>query len=516
MLNKTIIYSISDYLTRAVESSYKKAKKDVVKNIRRYIVTRKTSRMVTSQAFDEKFFDDKLPSYLSIDYSSTDEKFLNNFRKEVFTVACVGAWELEEKMKEIANNILELPETDTRDRKKLFVKESQDIISRYIPDGDKIPPAGWLKTNLQTAVNSSYNASQWQKLHDPAVMELYPAYKYKTREDNRVRPEHAILDNAVYRSDDIIWEKIYPPNGWNCRCYVNYLSAEDIQEPGNKPNDLTVDPAEVNRLVKEANISKDFQRNSGIDGHIYDKWINAKLKEMPESALDKIKRLVTEYVSIMKAPDYGIEVMQKVVPEGTALKDYAKDIGIDNKLLEVAEKNIKILRYVNSGGSQFEDKTGTLTLDVSRHVNDLFKKYDITHELSHILHLKNNIITYNFVDKEIVKLYDECKDVFFANYKSESLLRDNYLGFRDLVKGDYDIEIGDYKLFTSNAGDLIASLTKGEYGRGHNIEYWGEGNNAYLEFFAGSSVNHLLGNIFFKKQFPILFEKTLEIKKYYE
>jgi SPP1 gp7 family putative phage head morphogenesis protein len=501
-MNETIIYSISEYLTKAVNSSYKKAKKDVVKNIKKYIVTGKT-------------FNDKLPSYLSTDYSATDKKFLANFEKECFTVACVGTYDLEEKMKEVAKGILELPETDTRDRFKLFVKESQNLLSQYIPDGDKIPPAGWLKTNLQNAVNSSYNASQWQKLQDPAVKELYPAYKYKTREDSHVRNEHAVLNNSVYLADDPIWKVIYPPNGWNCRCYINYLSTDDTKEPGN--NVIYPSDQERKDTVKKGRISQDFARNSGMEGHIFDKWISAKLKDIPENVLKEIKGLVKEHMSVLRAPDYGIEIENKIVPIDTTLSKYVEGLDINEKLLSVAEKNISTLKFTTNGkGSFYEEKTGLLTLDASWHINKLFKKFDITHELSHIYHLKNNIVTGNFVDIEVIKLYNECKTIFETSYKSDLVLRDKYLEYRDFVKKEYDMSLGDYKLLTSNTGDVIASLTKGEYGRGHEIEYWEEGNNKYAEFFVGASVNKLLGNVFLEKQFPLLFKKLSEIKKYYE
>ncbi|MBL8008789.1 MAG: hypothetical protein JNJ56_14805, partial [Ignavibacteria bacterium] len=432
-MNKTIIYSISEYLTKAVNSSYKKAKKDVVKNIRKYITTGKT-------------FDDTLPSYLSVDYSATDKKFLANFEKECFTVACVGTYELEEKMKEVAKGILELPETDTRDRFKLFVKESQDLLNQYIPEGDKIPPAGWLKTNLQTAVNSSYNASQWQKLQDPAVKDLYPAYKYKTREDSHVRNEHAVLNNSVYLANDPIWKVIYPPNGWNCRCYINYLSTDDIKEPGNS----VIYPSDQERkdTVKKGRISSDFARNSGMNGHIFDKWIKTKLKDLPESAVNEIRKLVDYNVNILKSPNYEIQVKQRVVKEGTSLRNYMKDIDIDEKLLEAADSEIKTLRYVNGGGSIWADDFKILTLDVSTHYSKLYKFYDVCHELAHIYHIKNRIITKEFITNEFETFYEEVKKIFYDNYESDKLLSDKYSEFRNGLRNNYDVEFGEYKFLT--------------------------------------------------------------------
>ena len=205
-MNLTIIYSITEYLARAITVAYRKAKTDVAKSNRKNIAG----------------FSDKLPSYLSTDFNETDKKLLRNFEQECFTVACVGSYELEEKLKQAAVDILNKPESDTGNRFEAFIKEARDLMDGYLPPKDgKAPQTGWLKTNFQTAVTSAYNASQWQMLHDPAIEGLYPAYQYKTREDARVRDEHRALNNSVYYAHDDIWKSIYPPNGWNCRCYIN-------------------------------------------------------------------------------------------------------------------------------------------------------------------------------------------------------------------------------------------------------------------------------------------------------
>jgi len=49
--------------------------------------------------------------------------------------------------------------------------------------------------------------------------------RYKTKEDSRVRPSHALLDNKVWAIDDPVWKEIYPPNSYGCRCYVEQIKA---------------------------------------------------------------------------------------------------------------------------------------------------------------------------------------------------------------------------------------------------------------------------------------------------
>ena len=78
-------------------------------------------------------------------------------------------------------------------------------------------------------------AGQYQSLVDEA--ELYPYWQYHTQEDERVRGSHAVLNRKVFRWDDPFWDTHFPPNGWQCRCYVRSLDDDDLEEKGLKVTD---------------------------------------------------------------------------------------------------------------------------------------------------------------------------------------------------------------------------------------------------------------------------------------
>jgi len=89
------------------------------------------------------------------------------------------------------------------------------------------------ETQFRTATQLAYSAGTWDAAHDPAVDEILWGYKYVTVGDDRVRPEHAALEDTVAKKDDPIWGAIWPPNGWNCRCQVIYLfEPEKVNLPG--------------------------------------------------------------------------------------------------------------------------------------------------------------------------------------------------------------------------------------------------------------------------------------------
>jgi SPP1 gp7 family putative phage head morphogenesis protein len=76
----------------------------------------------------------------------------------------------------------------------------------------------YLETEYNTAVKAAAMARQWENFQQDTG--LFPNLKYKTVGDDRVRPEHDKLNGTIKPLNDDFWSKYYPPNGWNCRCYV--------------------------------------------------------------------------------------------------------------------------------------------------------------------------------------------------------------------------------------------------------------------------------------------------------
>jgi SPP1 gp7 family putative phage head morphogenesis protein len=87
-----------------------------------------------------------------------------------------------------------------------------------------------LATIFRTNMQAAYAVGAWQQIEDQA--DLAPFLLYDAVDDHRTRPEHAAYDDQVHRVDSPFWDTHYPPNGWNCRCSVIQLSAEDLQELG--------------------------------------------------------------------------------------------------------------------------------------------------------------------------------------------------------------------------------------------------------------------------------------------
>ena len=85
----------------------------------------------------------------------------------------------------------------------------------------------WQKTEHRTAIQVAEAASQYRQLK--AAVKTLPFWVYRTVGDDRVRPEHAALDGLTLPADDPEWGKIYPPNDWNDRCWVDAIPSDEFE-----------------------------------------------------------------------------------------------------------------------------------------------------------------------------------------------------------------------------------------------------------------------------------------------
>lgn len=76
----------------------------------------------------------------------------------------------------------------------------------------------YLQAEYNTAKRSAQASRQWKEFE--ANKDLFPNLKYMTVGDERVRHDHTKLHGIIKPVNDPFWNTYYPPNGWQCRCYV--------------------------------------------------------------------------------------------------------------------------------------------------------------------------------------------------------------------------------------------------------------------------------------------------------
>ncbi len=258
-MNLFIYNYIADKLSGAIDKGYRKGIAGVVLLNKKEIL-----RLADT------------PELFKISYTDVDRVALTNFKVEAFTVAGVMSYECEEKLKQLAVQLQEGKHPlakGEKDIKKIWADEAYNILADYV-DMPDMPPPRHLNTNLRTAMQSSYHAAQYIRLQDDSVRDLYPAYQYKTLDDVRVREAHRKLHDMIWANNDPVWDKIWPPNGWNCRCYIKPLNQEEALHSNVQP---VTPPERVSDISREGRIGKDFERNPGQAKSIWDKWLTQKL-----------------------------------------------------------------------------------------------------------------------------------------------------------------------------------------------------------------------------------------------
>ena len=85
----------------------------------------------------------------------------------------------------------------------------------------------WQRTEWQTAGLIAASTQNYQRL--ASKTKLFPYWEYKTVEDDRVRLWHQKLDGVILPANDPRWDKIWPPNGWKCRCYIVPRLAGEVE-----------------------------------------------------------------------------------------------------------------------------------------------------------------------------------------------------------------------------------------------------------------------------------------------
>ena len=79
-----------------------------------------------------------------------------------------------------------------------------------------------LKTIYLTNTQSAYMAGRYVEMMDS--LDTHPYWEYVAVNDHRTRDTHRLMHGRVYEATDPIWNTMYPPLDYRCRCRVKPLS----------------------------------------------------------------------------------------------------------------------------------------------------------------------------------------------------------------------------------------------------------------------------------------------------
>ena len=99
-----------------------------------------------------------------------------------------------------------------------------------------------LKTIYLTNLQSAYMAGRYAEM--TAATATHPYWQYVTVNDGKVREAHRKLHGQVFAADDPVWDTLYPPLDYRCRCRVRPLSRSQgaaLVQPSPKLESIIVD-----------------------------------------------------------------------------------------------------------------------------------------------------------------------------------------------------------------------------------------------------------------------------------
>lgn len=105
-------------------------------------------------------------------------------------------------------------------------------------DLDGVLALNHVETLYRTQLGQVAAAGQRAVLDHPLVSDEFPYLLWTAVHDSRVRPDHLKMEKwgpggcAVYRRDDPMWDTLWPPASYNCRCWPIPLSVEDAARHG--------------------------------------------------------------------------------------------------------------------------------------------------------------------------------------------------------------------------------------------------------------------------------------------
>ncbi|MEI7409275.1 phage minor head protein [Pectobacterium aroidearum] len=150
-----------------------------------------------------------------------------------FTVAGILKQDVLEDIRGGLNTALKNGETLEQFRRRLTpVLEQKGWLGKGLKadedgvlEGKKLTPRR-LKTIFETNMQAAYSAGRYEE--QLANAEFRPYWERIGVMDSHIRPSHAALHGYIARYDDPVWQFMYPPDGYGCRCRIRARTQADV------------------------------------------------------------------------------------------------------------------------------------------------------------------------------------------------------------------------------------------------------------------------------------------------
>jgi SPP1 gp7 family putative phage head morphogenesis protein len=117
---------------------------------------------------------------------------------------------------------------ETLERKGWYAPKGEES-EIEMPDGTvRKRLAPWrLRTIYQNNLQTAYSVGRHNQMMESVTR---PFWQYMAIRDIGTRPDHGAQHGKVFHRDHPFWDQWYPPNGFNCRCYVKTLNSRQMEQ----------------------------------------------------------------------------------------------------------------------------------------------------------------------------------------------------------------------------------------------------------------------------------------------
>lgn len=211
-----------------------------------------------------------------------------------------------------------------------------------------------LKTIFNTNMQTAFAAGQWQRIQ--ATKQGLPYLRYNRSSAHQPRDSHRRYYGLVLPVDHYIWQYIFPPNGYGCKCTVSQLTRQQAEREGISPEPEIKWQEVVNKRTGEvvtvpAHITPSFAHNHGNRIQALEKLFGEKhgknaLQEMIKQREAYLgERYEFKHVPLLRFDD---EVAAKIDIHSDSFKNLAWDSA---KQKSVNHEAIAIVQF----GQKYDD-----------------------------------------------------------------------------------------------------------------------------------------------------------------
>lgn len=282
-----------------------------------------------------------------------------------------------------------------------------------------------LRTIYHTNKQTAYAAGRWQRIQK--TKEFFPYLQYMPSVSAKKRDNHTRYYGLLRPVDDPIWQSIFPPNGFGCKCWVKQLTQAQAEKLGvSDPIDLEMETVENPRTGEKMTTPKGVHFSFS---HNHDR-LTALLKlaedkhgtAFGERLREQVQQLVIDTFSKLLSPDVFIKQLAKSSLGAKAYNYLQKNPDVVNQIKQYGMNEYEVLSIMGythgHGGIQ------QLLIDTPKFLRlNLSHAKIITQQFTHMMAGLAKLPNYTGQVVRRVKMYDALRELKVGDvYRSEAFM----------------------------------------------------------------------------------------------